>query len=67
MTTIELTSGEILNIMEALATKAHVARLNEDKLLAGYYDNLAESFSPIHHKLQELPGEQRVARLVMTL
>jgi len=67
MTSIELTSGEILDIVDAIRDKETEALNKELMHLSGYYHNLAESFQPILDKLQELPGEQRVARLVMAL
>lgn len=67
MTTIELTSGEILDIVEALRCKADQALQNDKMHLFGYYTNLAESFRPILKTLETLPGEHRIAKLVMAL
>ena len=44
MTTIELTSGEILDIVEALRCKGDEALKDNKMHLFGYYTNLAESF-----------------------
>lgn len=67
MTTIELTSGEILDIVDALRAKEAEALNKEQMHLSGYYHNLAESFQPILKTLETLPGEHRIAKLVMAL
>ena len=67
MTTIELTSGEILDIVDAIREKEREALDREQMHLSGYYHNLAESFQPILKTLETLPGERRLAKLVMAL
>lgn len=65
MTHISFTSGEIMDIICALADKCQTAENNGDHQLAAYYLNLVQQFEEIFYKLQDLPGENRVANLVM--
>jgi hypothetical protein len=65
MTTLTLTSGEILDIISALKSKETTADFNEDYFLAAYYSNLASQFSQLNQHLQSRPGERRQANLVL--
>lgn len=67
MTHISFTSGEILDIIAALHEKEITAAKSGDHHLAAYYLSMIQQFELISEKLQELPGEKRVANLVMTL
>jgi hypothetical protein len=65
MTHISLTSGEIFDIITALSDKCEAAHDREDEHLAAYYLNIIQQFDEISYKLQDLPGENRVANLVL--
>lgn len=65
MTSISFTSGELLDIISALEEKENALFLAENPQLAAYYMNLGVQFQAIYDKLQELPGESRVANLVL--
>jgi len=67
MTTISLTSGEVLDIISALCDKEQTLYDAEDLHLAAYYLHIIQQFENISHRLEELPGEERVANLVMAL
>jgi hypothetical protein len=67
MTQISLTSGEILDIMSALHSKVKDAEFVEEHNLASYYLNMIQQFETVFHKLEELPGEQRVANLILAM
>jgi hypothetical protein len=68
MTSISLTSGEILDIMHVLYVREEQAQKNgQDTHVSAYYWNLANKFDKIHRKLLDLPGEERETTLVMTL
>ena len=67
MTSISFTSGELLDIIKTLEEKENLAYLVDyDPGLAAYYMNLGNQFQRIYDKLQELPGESRVANLVLS-
>ena len=66
MTSISFTSGELVYIMSLIEAKEDAVYLAGDKHLAAYYMNLGCQFQRIYDKLQELPGESRVANLVLT-
>lgn len=66
MTSISFTSGELLDIMSALEIMEDRAYLSGNPHLASYYLNLITQFGVINEKLQELPGENRVANLVLS-
>jgi hypothetical protein len=66
MTSISFTSGELVDIMSLIEAKEDAVYLAGDKHLAAYYMNLGCQFQRIYDKLQELPGESRVANLVLT-
>ena len=65
MTSISFTSGELLDIMSALEEKENALQLAENYQLSAYYMHLGGQFQRIYDKLQELPGEDRVANLVL--
>ena len=68
MTSISFTSGELLDIMKALEVQENIAYTQhgmDNPQLAAYYMNLGVQFQHIYDKLQELPGESRVANLVL--
>ena len=67
MTSISFTSGEIFDIIFALEDKCKAAEDDDKPYLATYYLSMIQQFELISEKLQELPGERRVANLVMTL
>ena len=68
MTSISFTSGELLDIIKVLEVKENLAYIVDyDPGLAAYYMNLANQFQTIYDKLQELPGESRVANLVLAV
>jgi len=66
MTSISFTSGELLDIIKALEYYEDDAYYNQnDAQLASYYLGMQNQFRLIYDKLQELPGEDRVANLVL--
>ena len=67
MTSISFTSGELLDIISALEEKENALYLAENPQLAAYYMNLGCQFQHSYDKLQELPGESRVANLVLAV
>jgi hypothetical protein len=64
MTQISLTSGEILAIVSVLCDKEQ-AVYDNDPHLSAYYLNMVQQFEAVYNKLQELPGEKRVANLIL--
>lgn len=64
MTQISLTSGEILSIVSLLCDKEQ-AVYYKDPLLSAYYQRMVQQFEDVYNKLQELPGEKRVANLIL--
>jgi hypothetical protein len=64
MTSISLTSGELLDIIDSLCDKEQSV-YDENPHLAAYYLNIIQQFEQIVEKLEELPGEKRVAHLGM--
>lgn len=65
MTQLNLTHGQILDIVEALFDREDEAHDTGDEGLAGYYANMALQFSKLIEKLEERPGEKREATLVL--
>lgn len=65
MTSISLTSGEILDIISALEIKENDAFFDGNPPLASYYLNLQQQFQKVYDKLQEEIPENRVANLVL--
>jgi hypothetical protein len=67
MTSISFTSGELLDIISALEEKENALYLAENYQLSAYYMNLGVQFQKVYDKLQEVAGEKRVAKLVLTV
>ncbi len=67
MTTISLTSGELLDVISSLCDKEQALHDAENHRLASYYLGIIQQFEAIVEKLDELPGEKRVANLVMAM
>jgi hypothetical protein len=65
MTTISLTSGQILDIILALEEKENTLYDADDKHTAAYYMNLGNQFQRVYDKLQGVVPENRVANLVL--
>ena len=65
MTSISLTSGELLDIISSLCDKEQALYDAEDMNLSAYYLGILQQFEAIVHKLEELPGENRVAHLIL--
>lgn len=66
MTHISFTSGQLLDIISSLEEVENSLYDAENKHLAVYYMNLASQFHRMYDKLQALPGEKRVANLVVS-
>ena len=66
MTQISLTSGQILDIIDVLELKEDALYDADNKHLAAYYMNLVAQFQRVYDRLQYLPGEKRVANLVLS-
>jgi len=64
MTQISLTSGEILDIISVLCDKEQ-AVYDDNPHLSAHYLNIVQQFEDVYNKLQELPGEERVANLIL--
>lgn len=68
MTSISFTSGELLDIIHALEIRENDAYFNKDDAqLASYYLSMQQQLQLVFDKLQELPGENRVANLVLAM
>ena len=67
MTTISLTYGQISEIVGSLVDREFKAVDNEDPQLAQYYRDIAIQFATVLEKLDQLPGEQREANLVLAM
>ncbi len=65
MTTISLTSGELLDIINQLNEVADNLDDGENYTLASYYAKLAQQFEMVHIKLKDFVPENRVANLVL--
>jgi hypothetical protein len=65
MTQVSFTSGELLDIISALEVRENGAYLDDNFNLAVYYQHLIQQFEKLNDKLQERPGEERVANLVL--
>ena len=65
MTHISFTSGELLDIINALEIQEDIAYTQKNDELASYYLNLSVQFQRIYDKLQEFVPENRVANLVL--
>ena len=67
MTSLSLTSGQILDIISALETKEDFYYDAGDHQLAIYYMEMVNQFQRVYDRLQELPGEQREANLILAM
>jgi hypothetical protein len=67
MTHITFTSGQIIDIMDALRSKAVSAINAGDDHLTAYYGDMIMQFETVFIKLNELPGELREANLVLAM
>ena len=67
MTNISLTYGQISEIVGSLVDREFKAVDNEDPQLAQYYRDIAIQFATVLEKLDQLPGEQREANLVLAM
>jgi GTP-binding protein EngB required for normal cell division len=67
MTSISLTYGQISEIVGSLVDREFKAVDNEDPQLAQYYRDIAIQFATILDKLDQLPGEQREANLILAM
>lgn len=71
VTTIELTSGEIINLIDLIHNKVLECDAKDDdasKHLARYYDSIAGQFDTVLGRLvTEVVPEKRLAKLVLAL
>jgi hypothetical protein len=67
MTSISFTSGELLDIISSLCDKEQALYDAENYQLSAHYLNILQQFETIVEKLEELPGEKRVANLVLAM
>ena len=65
MTSISLTSGQILDIITQLIKMADSLDDAENYTLAAYYFNMAQQFEMLNDKLQDFVPENRVANLIL--
>jgi hypothetical protein len=65
MTSISLTSGELLDIISTLNDKAENLDECEQYHLAAYYLSMIQQFELVYSKLQDFVPENRVANLVL--
>lgn len=62
---ISFTSGQLLDLIALLEDKENELYDAGDKGLSVYYMQMGVQFQRMYDLLQDLPGEQRVAELVM--
>lgn len=62
---ISFTSGQLLDIISVLEEKENALYDAGDKMLFSYYMQMGSQFQRMYDRLQSLPGEQRVAELVI--
>lgn len=68
MTTISLTYGELLDIIKALEVQEDRSIVkNQNPQLAAYYLRIIQQFVEISNRLEDLPGEKRIANLIMAM
>jgi uncharacterized protein YjgD (DUF1641 family) len=67
MTSISLTSGEILDIIANLDDLAENLEEAENYTLSAYYLNIIQQFQSVYDKLQDFVPENRVANLVLSV
>ncbi len=65
MTSISLTSGQILDIISLLEEREDALYDAEEKGLAVYYMQMGVQFQRIYDRLQDVQPEKRVANLVL--
>jgi len=65
MTSISLTSGQILDIISSLEEKEIALFEADEKHLAAYYMQMGAQFQRIYDRLQDVQPEKRVANLVL--
>ncbi len=65
MTTISLTSGELLDIISALDDIGDNCMQADNVHLASYYAKLSQQFEIIYDKVQGFVPEDRVANLAL--
>jgi len=65
MTSISLTSGEILDIISALHYKVKDAEIFDEPHLAAYYVNIIQQFEGVYDKVQDFVPENKVANLIL--
>jgi hypothetical protein len=64
MTSVSLTSGEIMDLLGCVYDYVDATK-DENPRLSAYYGNIGSQFEMILDKLNELPGEKKVATLVL--
>lgn len=67
MTSLSLTSGQILDIISVLCDKEQELYDADNVQLSLYYLDIISQFEKVSHRLEELPGEKRVANLVLAM
>lgn len=67
MTSISLTSGELLDIISTLTDKAENLEECANFNLANYYHNIIDQLDRVYDKLQEKVPEDRQAELVLAM
>ena len=66
MTQVSFASGELYDIISALQLVEEGVYDDGDHQGAAYYQNMIQKFELICDELQERPGEDKVANLVLT-
>lgn len=61
---ITFTSGQLLDLIALLEEKEDALYDAEERGLAVYYMQMGVQFQRMYDRLQSLPGEQRVVKLV---
>jgi hypothetical protein len=67
MTSISFTSGELFDIIEVLSIHEEGLHKDGDYHTSAYYQDMIRQLELIRDKLEELPGEDRVANLVLAV
>lgn len=65
MTSISLTSGQILDIISLLEEREDALYDADNKGLSAYYMQMGVQFQRIYDRLQDVQPEKRVANLVL--
>ena len=66
MTTISLTSGELMDVIDCLNNRANSME-ESDPHLAAYYGRIYQQFEAVLEKMDDLVPENRVANLVLAM